>query len=140
MLSNLNEYYESNLNKSNSHNRSYFLNSKINEFKIGKEYPSNKNKNNIKKAKSFSINKNCLNDLALKYNILNYDISYRAETFRATISDITDNKVKNIYNNMKFTIIDKNNKKEENGTEKEDQLLIENNYLDKYNMLKSYLQ
>ena len=116
------------------------MNNKISELKIPKESPCKKNNNIIKKAKSFSINKNCINDLALKYNILNYDISYRAETFRVTISDIIDNKVKNLYDNMKFTVIDKNNKKEDNGTEKEDQLLIENNYLDKYNMLKSYLQ
>ena len=116
------------------------MNNKINELKIDKDNLSNDNKKNIKKAKSYTINKNCINDLALKYNILNYDISYRAETFRITISDIADNKIKNIYDKMKFTVIDKNNKKENNGTEKEDQLLIENNYLDKYNMLKSYLQ
>ena len=83
------------------------------------------------------MNKDRINNLALKYNILNYDISYREETYRITISDITENKIKNIYNNIRFSLI---NKKPSFGTEKENQLLIENNYLDKYNLLKGYLE
>ena len=61
------------------------------------------------------------------------------ETFRIAISDITEKKIKNIYDNMNFTLIDKINKKEFSDTQKEDKSLIENNYLDKYNLLKSYL-
>ena len=61
------------------------------------------------------------------------------ETFRIAISDITEKKVKNIYDNMNFTLIDKINKREFSDTQKEDKSLIENNYLDKYNLLKSYL-
>ena len=61
------------------------------------------------------------------------------ETFRIAISDIKEKKIKNIYDNMNFTLIDKINKKEFSDTQKEDKSLIENNYLDKYNLLKSYL-
>ena len=61
------------------------------------------------------------------------------ETFRIAISDITDNRIKNIYGDMKLTLVDKIHKKEFSDTEKEDKSLIENNYLDKYNLLKSYL-
>ena len=77
--------------------------------------------------------------MAIKYNILNYDISYRVETFRITISDITENKIKDIYDNMKLTALNKENKEENSDIKKEDPLLIENNYLDKYNMIKSFL-
>ena len=66
----------------------------IKDIKIDKENQSNNNNipiNYIKKSKTFSINKNRINNLALKYNILNYDISYRAETFRITISEIAEN-------------------------------------------------
>ena len=61
------------------------------------------------------------------------------ETFRIAISDITDNRIKNIYGDMKLTLVDKIYKKEFSDTEKEDKSLIEKNYLDKYNLLKSYL-
>ena len=115
------------------------MNNKVNEFKFDNDTFSNKHKDFCEKAKSFSMNKNRINNLALKYNILNYDISYRAETFRVTISDITENKIKNIYSNLKFTRIKKISKIPSSGTEKENQILIENNYLDKYNMLKSYM-
>ena len=77
--------------------------------------------------------------MAIKYNILNYDISYRVETFIITISDITENKIKDIYDNMKLTVLNKENKEENSDIKKEDPLLIENNYLDKYNMIKSFL-
>ena len=138
MLSNLNEYYESNLNKSNCPNKSYIFNNNINELKNSKKSLSN-DIIKIPKAKSFSINNNNINDLAIKYNILNYDISYRVETFRITISDITENKIKDIYDNMKLSVLNKENKEENSDTKKEDPLLIENNYLDKYNMIKSFL-
>ena len=115
------------------------MKNKVNEFKFDNDTFSNKQKDFCEKAKSFSVNKNRINNLALKYNILNYDISYRAETFRVTISDITENKIKNIYSNLKFTRIKKISKIPSSGTEKENQILIENNYLDKYNVLKSYM-
>ena len=129
----------SDLDKSNNQNKSYSIKNKDNEFNFINDSFSIRKENYIEKSKSFSMNKNRINNLALKYNILNYDISYKAETYRLTISEITENKIKSIYNNLKFTRIKKVSKKPSSRTEKENPKLIENNYLDKYNMLKSYL-
>ena len=140
IVSNINEYHISDLGKSNTPNKSYIINNKVNELNFDNETFSNKCEYNFQKAKSFSINKNRINKLALKYNILNYDISYRSETFRVIISNITENKIKKICNNLKFTRINKISKKPSSSiTEKENQIIIENNYYDKYNTLKSYL-
>ena len=133
------EYYNSNIDKSISQNKSYIINNDPNVFHIeNKSYSFNKINNN-KKAKSFSLNKSRINNLALKYNILNYDISYRMETFRVNISDINENKTNNVYAHMKLSLVNKINKNSSFGTEKENQSLIENNYFDKYNIIKSYL-
>ena len=133
------EYYNSNIDKSISQNKSYIINNDPNVFHIDNKSCSFNKLNNNKKAKSFSLNKSRINNLALKYNILNYDISYRMETFRVNISDINENKTNKVFAHMKLSLINKINKKTSSGTEKENQSLIENNYLDKYNIIKSYL-
>lgn len=61
------------------------------------------------------------------------------ETFRVNISDINENKTNKVYARMKLSLINKINKQTSSGTEKENQSLIENNYFDKYNIIKSYL-
>ena len=114
------------------------MNNKIDDTKLDKKSFSNDNRSNLRKSKSFSINKSQINNLALKYSILNYDISYRVETYRIYLSDINEKKIKNLYNNMNISLIDQIKDFESSGTEKVNKLEIENNYFDKYNMLKDY--
>ena len=136
--------YESNGDKNITPNRSYIINNKPKDedkktkIKYSIDFGIDNNTNVIKKSKSFSLNKSRINTLDLKYGILNYDISYHAETFRMAISEIDKKRIKNIYSNMKFSLIRNNNKIGSSGTEKENPMLIEDNYLKKYNTLKAF--
>lgn len=114
------------------------MKNKLDDTKYEKKSFSNDNTSIIRKSKSFSVNKNRINNLALKYSILNYDISYRVETYRIYLSDLDEKKIKNLYNNMNISLIDQIKDFESSGTVKANQMAIENNYFDKYNMLKTY--
>lgn len=80
--------------------------------------------------------------MAIKYDILNYDISYQLETAREALSEfyLSSQKIKSIYKSL---LVNKDSnlssKRHSSDTIKMNISQVENNYFEKYKILKGYL-